>query len=301
MKRMRWIAYDGLALAAAGCWAVSGMTSMEPSQYLGAFAFARWRAAIISVLLWGIAWITGGWHTLSVEALQGLGMGGLIGVFIGDTALYASVACLGPRRAGVLFSMNAVFSVWLGVFVFHETITTQSLGIALASIGVMIAILWGRRKQATHQWEADQGSIRVGIALGLVSAVCQSMGTVICKPIMQHGVDPLSANAIRTTVSALAHSVVWVMGFRAAKVHHPMTWLMMYKTTSNAVLGMGVGMTCLMMALRYGDISIVSVLSAVTPVLILPLLWWYTKQAPAVGAWIGAILTILGTGLIVLR
>jgi hypothetical protein len=36
-------------------------------------------------------------------------------------------------------------------------------------------------------------------------------------------------------------------------------------------------------------------------VLVLPLLWWRLGRAPAVGAWVGSALTVVGTGLILLR
>ncbi|NNF11059.1 MAG: EamA family transporter, partial [Acidimicrobiia bacterium] len=53
-------------------------------------------------------------------------------------------------------------------------------------------------------------------------------------------------------------------------------------------------------ALSGGDPGIVSVLVATSPVLQLPLIWLVTRERPATGAWTGALLATLGTGLIVL-
>ena len=67
---------------------------------------------------------------------------------------------------------------------------------------------------------------------------------------------------------------------------------------ANSVLSMVLGMTLILQALKHGDAGMVAVLSSVSPVLVLPLLWLVYKRSPALGAWLGAALTMLGTILI---
>jgi uncharacterized membrane protein len=64
---------------------------------------------------------------------------------------------------------------------------------------------------------------------------------------------------------------------------------------------MGVGMSLVLLALKKGDVSTVAILSSVSPVLVLPLLWLYLRRPPAPGAWLGAGMTVMGTSLILLR
>ena len=61
---------------------------------------------------------------------------------------------------------------------------------------------------------------------------------------------------------------------------------------------MALGMTLILIALRDGQAGLVAVLSSGTPVLILPLLWLVYKRRPASGAWLGALLAVSGTALI---
>jgi len=68
-----------------------------------------------------------------------------------------------------------------------------------------------------------------------------------------------------------------------------------------ATIGMVIGMSLLVWGVGNANIGIVTTLSAVVPVLILPALWITTKQRPALGAWIGAILVVLGATLIILH
>ncbi len=66
----------------------------------------------------------------------------------------------------------------------------------------------------------------------------------------------------------------------------------------SAAVAMALGMTMILIALRDGQAGLVAVLSSVTPVLILPLLWLVYQRRPANGAWLGAALAVLGTALI---
>ena len=61
---------------------------------------------------------------------------------------------------------------------------------------------------------------------------------------------------------------------------------------------MVIGMTLILQALKTGDAGLIGMLSSVSPVLVVPLLWLVYKRRPAVGAWIGASLTVAGTVLI---
>ncbi len=80
-----------------------------------------------ALLLWAIALASGGWRSLDASAFGLLALSGLIGIFIGDTALFACMNRLGPRRSGLLVA------------------------------GVMLAILRGRREDEVHAWEQTRG------------------------------------------------------------------------------------------------------------------------------------------------
>ncbi|MGC9460147.1 EamA family transporter, partial [Vibrio genomosp. F10] len=43
----------------------------------------------------------------------------------------------------------------------------------------------------------------------------------------------------------------------------------------------------------------ISLLSSTTPIMLLPILWIYTKQRPNIYAWIGAVVAVIGTAVLV--
>lgn len=276
--------------------------SATASTHLGAFAFTRWRMLCAAMMLWLIAAVTGGWATLAVDSLGVLVLSGVIGIFIGDTALFAAMNRLGPRRAGVLFATHSVFSVVLAYFFLGETQWGWTLaGSSLLISGVMIAIFFGKRKTELHAWEANQSQLKSGVALGLLAALCQAVATLMLKPLMETDIDAVAASAVRMSTAFVLHQVIFLLGFKVARAYLPLNKKVFLLVLTNAALSMVLGMTLILQALKHGDAGMVAVLSSVSPVLVLPLLWLVYKRSPALGAWLGAALTVLGTVLILLK
>ena len=294
--------YDLYALGAAACWALGSVMSVMPSRHLGAFAFTRWRMLMVALMLWLMVGFSGSWSGLSLQGWGVMAISGLIGIFVGDTALFAAMNRIGPRRSGVLFATHAAFSAAMGFVWLGERMSAQAfLGAALTLAGVMMAIVLGRHRDETHAWEADRGHVGAGVALALLAALCQALGSLVAKPVMAANVDPVLASAVRVSVATCAHFVLLVSGFAPARAHNAPTWRVLAQTGLNGFISMGVGMTLVLLALAKGDVGMVAILSSVSPILVLPLLWFQLKRAPAVGAWVGATFTVVGTALILWR
>jgi len=293
------VSFEYFALMAALCWAVGSLLSAQAASHLGAFAFTRYRLACASSLLWLVTLFNGTLTTLQPGQLPVLALSALIGILIGDTSLFASMNRLGPRRAGVLFATHAMFSVLLAYVFLGESIWGWTLvGCGLLTSGVMTAILFGRRAQEQHHWEANSSQLRSGIALGLVSALCQAASTLMLKPLMDSDIDAVAASAVRMTVALMAHLVLFWLGFKVARCYLPMNRKVFSLVAINATLSMVIGMTLILQALKLGDAGLVGMLSSVSPVVVVPLLWLVYKRRPAFGAWLGAGLTVAGTVLI---
>lgn len=290
--------YEWLALASASLWAVAALISVTPARHLGAFAYSRWRMFLVTLMLGTMSLFTGGWQTLSISTLPLLALSGLVGIFIGDTALFACMNRLGPRRSGLLFSCHALFSALLGLWLFNEQLTGwRLLGALLVFSGVMLAILFGRRSSSA--WEQIRGSLAVGIGLGLTAALCQSVGAIIAKPVMMSGeVDAVSASGIRMGSALLAHCALRLVRLPLAMPLKPVTPRILGMITVNGFLAMALGMTLILVALREGEVGMVAILSSTTPVILLPLLWWHSGERPSAAAWGGALLATLGTALV---
>jgi drug/metabolite transporter (DMT)-like permease len=307
--------YDLLALGAATCWAASGMLSATPSKALGAIAFVRWRMMTVALLLWALVAM---FSTLPPLALHSWGVmiaSGLVGIFVGDTLLFAAMNRLGPRRTGVLFASHALFSAVLGYLFLSERLGLQAyVGAGITVAGVMVAVAWGNGKRPSSNSQAPDWdttpSTASGVSLALLAALGQATGALIAKPALGSvidgvhgsvGFDPVAASAVRVTAAVGALWVWRWLNPRVAGAQCALTWPLLRQTAASSWVGMGLGMGLLLWALRDGPVGSVGVLSGLSPVLILPMPWWKLGRAPAAGAWLGALIAVLGTALVVAR
>lgn len=252
-----------------------------------------------SAILWALALSADGWRGLDIAAVGWLGLSGVIGIFMGDTALFACMNRLGPRRSGVLFATHALFSALFAWWFLGETLWGRALaGSGLLVSGVMLAVIWGKRDDEQHLWEQTQGRLIIGVGLGLLAALCQSVATLMLKPLMASGIDAVSASAVRMSVALAAHGLLLASGWPGARARAGLRAQDIGLTFLSAAVAMALGMTLILHAMRDGQAGLVAILSSLTPVLVLPLLWLVYRKRPAVGAWLGALLAVGGTALI---
>ncbi|MDR2243965.1 MAG: DMT family transporter [Burkholderiales bacterium] len=285
------------ALATAFFWACSGMLAVYPVQQLGSFTFNRIRLQAIFVLLCVLVLITGGWRTLGSEYIVALALSGFIGILLGDSLLYASLQRIGPRRNSILFSTHAPITAILSFLILDERLSPIAVGgVTFVIIGVMLAIAFGRSAGQKHQWESVRGPLAIGVAIALLAALCQAVSSLIAKPVMASGVDPIAASVVRVSAAVLFFTL---LGF-LPQLRPPtrITPRLFLQSSASGLCGMVLGMTTLLYALAHGQTGLVATLSSTSPIMILPLLWLRTKERPALGAWIGAAIAVVGIALI---
>ncbi|WP_298817236.1 DMT family transporter [uncultured Roseibium sp.] len=291
--------YEAAALGAAALWALTGLLSAAPAQHLGAIAFNTTRMLLVTIMLCLWVALTNGWGSIGNDHLLPLILSGFVGIFMGDTALFLTLNRMGPRRTAMLFSLNAPMSAILGWLLLNEDLTfLQISGIGLIFLGVLLAIRFGKRKSQLHKWESIKGPLWIGVLLGLAAALSQSIGSLIARPIMEAGVDPVAASSLRVGTAALGLVLLSRLPYSWVKPAGKFTLPVVGVVALSGFLGMGVGMTLILFALSGGDVGIIATLSATTPALLLPMMWWRTKEAPALGAWAGAGLVIAGSALL---
>ncbi|HSX76367.1 MAG TPA: DMT family transporter [Shinella sp.] len=289
------------ALGAATCWALTGLISAGPAGHLGAPAFNRTRQVFVTGLLACYVLATGVWRELDTANAGPLLLSGLIGIFVGDTLLFETLNRLGPRRSGILFALNAPIAALLGWLALGETLSGLAVaGILLTAAGVLLAIVFGKRRAQMHQWEAIKGPLWAGVLLGIGAATGQAIGSILARPVMATGIDPFLASLLRVGIAAFCLSILIQLPIPSVKPKGPLTLKVAALTALTGILALAIGMTLLLFALSGGKVGIVSTLSATSPVMILPMLWLKTGERPAGGAWAGALLVVIGMGLIFL-
>ena len=284
-----------LAIGAATCIAISGMLISELTGKVHVLRLARWQMAAAFVLTALAALVTGGWHTLDRQALVYLALSSLFGIMIASTTYFATIYSIGPRSTALLFSLTSPFALLLGYVFLGETIgLRQGFGIALVISGMVLAIgLPGGSKDGTAKKIAWGG-----ITLGVVTAFGQALGSLFARPAMAMGVEPFAAMAVRSALAAVFFLLLGVLPLPSLRGPQAFSPRLLLIAVTAAFFGTGLGMSLLMAALASGKVGIVSTLSSMTPVVILPMVWLRTGRAPPLLAWLGAGLAVIGTGFI---
>lgn len=293
-----------LALGVGFIWAVSGLISAYPVRVFGAFAFARVRQNVVVIVIGAALLFRDSFDLMSWEATALILCSGFIGIFLGDTALFAALDRLGPRRNAMIFALNAPITGILAVAVGKDEINfSEWVGVLLVLIGVLIAILYGKRRDLIHTWEQVRGPLWIGVGLSLTAALCQAVGLVLSDFV----IDVAPANkppvilvaALRVGIAAVALNALATFGWSAMQPASAPSTRAWFLACLSGVWGIGLGMTILVWAQSLGsEVGLISALSQTTPIWILPLIWIWTKERPATIAFVGAGIAVVGVFLI---
>ena len=288
-----------LSILAAFCWAIASLVSADVARNMGGLPFNRLRLFFVSVMLIIYTIIIDTWHTINFDHLNLILISGIIGIFLGDTLLFMALQRIGPRRNNILFSLAAPFTILLNISLLKQQMSfINILGCFIVFSGVIIAISYGSANNNNHRWEKIEGSLVTGIIFGILAALCQAVGLIIMKPILDAGADPIASATIRTSISCILLSFTFLLKSNNFVSRIPLNKSIITKSIISGFLGMALGMSLLLISLQKADAGIVATLSSTSPIIILFLIWILTKKTPSIGAWFGTILAIIGTGLI---
>ena len=291
--------YYFIATLAALCWALASLISADVTRKIGGLAFNRLRLFFVSIMLIGYTFYLDTWNTISQEFLFTILFSGIIGIFLGDTLLFIALQKIGPRRNNILFSLAAPFTVILNIIFLNEIMSTINLiGCIIVFFGVVVAIAYGNSKDKNHRWEVVEGNIYFGVSLGIGAALCQAVGLIMMKPILTMGADPIASASLRTAISFVFLAFTFFLNYKIFNTKTNLSFKIVGQSIISGFLGMALGMSLLLIALKYADAGIVATLSSTSPIMILFLIWLLTRKIPTIGAWIGTVLAIIGSGLI---
>ena len=287
------------ALSAAAIWSLTGLISTRAVRYFGSYNFNFLRLLGIIVLFTPYAYFH--WSPIYFEnsILIAIALSSIIGIVIGDTFLYICLKRLGPRREALLFSIQIPCTILMAdIFLNSLPSFYQLLGCGLIFIGIIVAIQFNKTIE-NDDLENIQGNKLVGLYAGIGLAVCQAIGIIIMKPILLN-TDPITISYLRVLIAAVG----MLLSFAFLPKMNLLTKMKDFKQTSIAILcglmGMGVGMTLFIIALKGGNPGVVSALSSTMPIMIIPFLWIVTKNYSGHLSILGALITCIGAAIIFL-
>ena len=289
-----------LAIGAAAIWSTVALSATRIVRYFGSYNYNLLR--LLGIIVFFFPYVYFNWKPIyfNESIFTAIVLSSIIGIIIGDTFLFVCLKRLGPRRQALLFSMQIPFTIILAE-IFLQTLPSliELIGCGLIFLGILIAIQFNRTV-TDDDLENIQGNKYTGLFAGLGLALCQSIGIILMKPALV-STDPIVVSYLRVIVASI------IMFGSLFFIKHNQLWERMrdIKKTIFSVflgfMGMGVGMTMLIYALKYGNPGVISTLSSTMPIMIIPILWIVTKNYSGHLTVIGATLTCFGAGIIFLN
>ncbi len=294
-------------LATSGLWTITSIVFTEASRRLGATAVNAVRITLAVVFLALIhrlclnAWVP------QVEPLQValLAASGLLGLAIGDQALFTAFLDVGPRISTLVMTSAPLLAACFGWLWLGETVDRQTaLGIALTLGG----IIWVVLERPTSASAFAGGRRGRGVLLAFVGAACQAGGLLLSKRGMGHGadlprIDPLSATLVRMACAAVSMIPILLLhlgherlrraaGVRPARPGGRSAGLAF--TTCGAIAGPTLGVWMSLLASDRLPLGVAQTLCSLPPVLILPLTHKFYGERVSPRAACGAVLAVTG-------
>lgn len=302
-------ASEAFAIAASVCIALSGMLIAELKGRVDVARLARWQMLAAFGMTAAAATVVGGWRTVGWADAGLLALSSVFGIIIASTTYFAAIYTAGPRLTALLFALASPFSLLLGYTFLGETISPrQGCGVALVLAGIGLAVGMRRRQPVAAVEVSAAGAgdppapartaAWIGVGLGVITALGQALGSLFARPALEAGVEPFAAMAVRSGIAALFFVVVALLPLGIFKQAYTRRRADVALAVMAAFFGTGLGMSLLMAALADGNVGIVTTLSSMTPIMILPMVWIRSGVVPRAEAWLGAGLALIGTAAI---
>jgi drug/metabolite transporter (DMT)-like permease len=288
------------ALGTAFCWVMSALFFGAAGRRVGSLPVNVLRLFWAVLLLSALTLLTRGRpfpDDATPDAWLWLSLSGVIGLALGDLALFRAFIDAGPRLSTLIMAFAPGVAAVLGWLWLGETLgLTDLVGMGLTLAGITWAIV--SRDRTAGQLGPE---LRRGVGLAAVGAVCQGVGLVVGKRGMGD-YDPIAATQIRIYAGVVAFVLLTTAVGRWGAIRAALEDRKALRLLSiGAFFGPFVGVTLSLVAIQATETGVAATIMATSPVLILPFAVWVEKERIRVGGYGGALLATAGVALLFLR
>jgi drug/metabolite transporter (DMT)-like permease len=253
------------------------------------------------LILTGRVWPAG----LGPAAQAWIGLSGVVGLAVGDSALFRSFTLVGPRRGMTVMSLAPVFTVVVAWALAGERLGSQALlGIGVVIAGVMLATR-SRDPGGGRFRGLPAPVLRAGILLALVGAACQGLGSAFAKLGMGpggRGIEPLGATLVRLVWATVAYWLVMLPRQDWGSVRDRLRDRRGVAVLAAAVLmGPFLSVWISLVAIKHTEAGVAQVLLGMVPIFVLLPSWIVYRDRPSPRALLGVVVAIAGGALLFLR
>lgn len=282
-------------LTTATLWAISVHLFRSPIETFGARSVNLLKCSLAALLQGFTVLLLGQVNhlfTAPTTSLLWIAASGIVGLTIGDTALFAAVARLGVQRTLLLQTLAPIFvAITAGLFLDEQLSSQTILGgiVILAGVATVVFPSRGSNAQAWHP---------KGILLAVLAALGQAVGLVMAKQGM-HDVAIMPASFLRLLSAALGLIIMGALTGRLQQLYTIFSDRRVLTRIAPATfLGTYLALFLMMVGIAWSPASIGAVLLSTAPVFSLFLERVFLGQAITARGLIGTMLAIVGIAVV---
>ncbi len=289
------------ALGTAICWSLTSTFFTIGGRHVGSAVVNRVRL-FLAVIFIALAHFLLHGEVLPFHALPyrwfWLGISGIIGLALGDAALFQAFVLVGPHISMLLMALVPIISTLIAWIFLSEVLTFVKIIAILITIGGITLVVMKKR---TTSPAGKRKRYAVGVLCGIGGAFGQAIGLVAAKKGLAGDFSGLSATLIRVSIAMV---VIWIFTVIIGQGKSTILELKNKKAVAaiaaGAFAGPFLGIWFSMIAIKYAYIGVASTLMALPPVFLLPLSYWFFKEKVTLLSVIGTIIAIIGAAIIFL-
>ncbi len=307
---------EAAAFATAVCWSVTPFFFTAASRRVGSFPVNVIRLAMASLLLAVAVFVTGSAASVPTRQAAFLAASGVVGLTLGDAALFQSLYILGPRRVSLLSALAPVIVALLAIPLLGESLSVFGIvGMALTLAGVAWVVLERVPAGEVH------GSVTLGVVLGVLAAAGQAVGAMLAKAGLGSAhagtvmgdlaagagtapaVSPLLGTFLRMIAGTLAVFVWAAAARRLGAVGSALRDRRAVQLTAGgAFFGPFVGVWLSLVAFAATtETAVAQTIMSFSPVLVLLISRLVHREAASPRAWLGSLAAVAGVGVLAFR
>ncbi len=227
-----------------------------------------------------------------------LSISGVVGLAIGDAFLFQAFIWIGPRLSMLLMALAPAMAAVLAWIFLDEVLSLgQWAGMALSLVGIAIVVLDPNHRANHHPEHKDK--YLVGVLFGLGAAIGQALGQVTAKRGLYGDFSALSGTLIRMLAAA---AILWGITVARRQIKQTFTPVVGQPKAAGfivigSVLGPFLGVTFSLYALQHAPVGVASTLASLSPIVLLPIGYFFLKEHFGWPSILGTILTMIGVAL----
>jgi drug/metabolite transporter (DMT)-like permease len=225
-----------------------------------------------------------------------IGLSGVLGFCIADLFIFSSFVQLGARQTMVIMTTSPLFSALMARIWLHERLTALQVSAMFITLaGVAWVVLADRGSGVA----GERQRLLKGLVFALLGSLTQAIAYILVDMGMSDTISAVSANVTRLFWGLLALAIFSLARrsfltdfsrFAGKAARHSLLLILLA-----AIIGPVLGIILNLQALRMAPVGVVTTLSQLTPVMLLPLEKFVMKRPVHLSAVSGTVVAVAGS------